>query len=93
MIAEGALGLTDEEIERCLGETIMPTKLVLLAKKWRDQDFLTHDDLYRWARDDGPDQLSLPEHVHGRDCKASDDWGDCDVAIHEAYLDHLQNST
>ncbi len=46
MRAEGAKDLSDGEIERCLGRTVMPTKTTRLAHLYRDCGYMTDTDLH-----------------------------------------------
>lgn len=47
MRAEAAIDLSDGEIERCMGRTVMPTKMTRLAYLYRDCGYMTVADLRR----------------------------------------------
>lgn len=46
MRAEGAVDLSDGEIERCMGRTVMPTKMTRLAHLYRDCGYMIDADLH-----------------------------------------------
>ncbi len=50
MRAEGATDLSDSEIARCMGRTVMPIKMTQRAYLYRDCGYMTDEDLLRGGR-------------------------------------------